>query len=81
LRLDLSGQYSEARTYTPGGIEEGASVSLEVDLDAFAVAHACGAVVIDLREPYEYASGHVPGARLIPLGSLPVVPGRRESVA
>jgi rhodanese-related sulfurtransferase len=56
-------------------------VSLEVDLDAFAMAHACCAVVIDLREPYEYASGHVPGARLIPLGSLPVVPGRRESVA
>jgi rhodanese-related sulfurtransferase len=46
-------------------------VVLEVDLDAFAEAHAGGAVVIDVREPYEYASGHVPGAKLIPLGSLP----------
>lgn len=44
---------------------------LEVDLDAFAVAHAGGAVVIDVREPYEYTSGHVPGARLVPLASLP----------
>lgn len=46
-------------------------MALEVDLDAFAVAHADGAVVIDVREPYEYASGHVPGATLVPLGSLP----------
>lgn len=27
-------------------------------------------MVIDVREPWEYASGHVPGAKLIPLGSL-----------
>ncbi len=44
---------------------------LEVDLDAFAAARAGGALVIDVREPYEYASGHVPGARLVPLASLP----------
>jgi rhodanese-related sulfurtransferase len=46
-------------------------VILEVDLDAFAVAHAGGAVVIDARERYEYACGHVPGAKLVPLASLP----------
>jgi rhodanese-related sulfurtransferase len=46
-------------------------VGLEVDLDAFALAHAGGAMVIDVREPYEYASGHVPGAKLVPLASLP----------
>jgi rhodanese-related sulfurtransferase len=46
-------------------------VALEVDLDAFAIAHVAGAVVIDVREPYEYASGQVPGAELVPLGSLP----------
>lgn len=45
-------------------------MSLEVGLDAFALAHADGAVVIDVREPQEYAGGRVPGARLIPLGSL-----------
>lgn len=44
---------------------------LEVGLDGFAAAHARGALVIDVREPYEYVSGHVPGARLIPLPKLP----------
>lgn len=43
----------------------------EVDLGTFAAAHADGAFVIDVREPSEYVSGHVPGARLIPLGRLP----------
>lgn len=28
-------------------------------------------VVVDVREPWEYKKGHVPGARLIPLGQLP----------
>ncbi|MDO5286947.1 MAG: rhodanese-like domain-containing protein [Actinomycetia bacterium] len=28
-------------------------------------------LLVDVREPDEYAEGHVPGARLIPLGSLP----------
>lgn len=28
-------------------------------------------VLIDVREPYEFASGHVPGAINIPLASLP----------
>ena len=27
--------------------------------------------VIDVREPWEYAEGHVPGARLVPLASVP----------
>jgi rhodanese-related sulfurtransferase len=39
----------------------------EVDLEAFRLAHAAGAFVLDVREPAEYAAGHVPGARLIPL--------------
>jgi len=43
----------------------------EVDLTSFAGAHSTGAVVIDVREPGEYAAGHVPGARLMPLGYLP----------
>jgi rhodanese-related sulfurtransferase len=70
LPLVLLVGYSEASTYTPWGIEEVAKVGFEVDVDAFAVAHAGGAVVIDVREPYEYAGGHVPGAKLVPLGSL-----------
>lgn len=43
----------------------------EVNLDKFAAAHADGAVVIDVREPFEYAAGHVPGARLLPLAQVP----------
>lgn len=43
----------------------------EVDVHTFATAHAEGALVIDVREPYEYLSGHVPGARLLPLDFLP----------
>lgn len=44
----------------------------EVNLEKFAAAHADGAVVIDVREPFEYAAGHVPGAGLLPLSEVPV---------
>src|SRR5579864_9685075 len=44
--------------------------SLEVDLDTFAAAHASGATVLDVRNPDEYETAHVPGAVLIPLGEL-----------
>lgn len=43
---------------------------LEIDPDAFAAAHAVGALIIDVREAGEYTDGHVPGARLAPLGRL-----------
>lgn len=42
----------------------------EVDVSAFAAAHADGAVVVDVREPHEYLAGHVPNAKLIPSGTL-----------
>jgi rhodanese-related sulfurtransferase len=29
-----------------------------------------GAVIVDVREPYEWRDGHIPGAVHIPLGSL-----------
>jgi rhodanese-related sulfurtransferase len=45
--------------------------ALEIDLEAFAREHGT-AYVIDVREPAEYVSGHVPGALLIPLGTLGV---------
>jgi rhodanese-related sulfurtransferase len=47
-----------------------ASPSPEVDLDAFAAAYEQGAVVLDVRNPDEYETAHVPGAVLIPLGEL-----------
>ena len=43
----------------------------EIDLESFAAAQAVGAFVIDVREVVEYTTGHVPGARLIPLNRLP----------
>jgi thioredoxin 1 len=42
----------------------------EVDVAALAEAHAFGATVVDVREPMEYAAGHVPGAVLVPMGEL-----------
>ena len=42
----------------------------EVDVQRFSAAHADGALVLDVREPHEYLSGHVPGARLVPLSQL-----------
>ncbi|MEU8801026.1 rhodanese-like domain-containing protein [Spirillospora sp. NPDC048819] len=42
----------------------------EVDVRAFAAAHAEGALVVDVRDRHEYAGGHVPGARLMPMGEV-----------
>ncbi len=43
----------------------------EIDVDELA-RHLAGSVrVIDVREPDEYESGHVPGAISIPLGTVP----------
>jgi Rhodanese-like domain len=44
--------------------------SLEVDLDTFAEAFASGATILDVRNPDEYETAHVPGAVLIPLPEL-----------
>jgi rhodanese-related sulfurtransferase len=43
----------------------------ETDVAALAARIAEGALVIDVREPDEYVEGHVPGAQLIPLGTIP----------
>ncbi|HUX04127.1 MAG TPA: rhodanese-like domain-containing protein [Acidimicrobiales bacterium] len=45
----------------------------EVDVHSFSAAHADGALVLDVREPHEYVQGHVPGARLVPLATVPDV--------
>lgn len=42
----------------------------EIDIVEAAARHAAGATVIDVRELHEYVEGHVPGARLIPLGTI-----------
>jgi rhodanese-related sulfurtransferase len=41
-----------------------------VDIATFAARHADGATVIDVREPMEYVTGHVPGAALVPMSRI-----------
>jgi rhodanese-related sulfurtransferase len=41
----------------------------EIDIEQFAAAHSSGSV-IDVREPVEYAAGHVPGAEPVPFSQL-----------
>lgn len=43
----------------------------EIDIAEAARRHAAGTPVIDVREPDEYVEGHVPGAPLIPLATVP----------
>jgi rhodanese-related sulfurtransferase len=43
----------------------------EIDIAGLAAAREGGALLIDVRQPDEYASAHVPGARLIPLDDVP----------
>jgi len=43
----------------------------EVTVEDLAEALPAGATLVDVREAAEYVSGHVPGARLMPMGQLP----------
>lgn len=43
----------------------------EIEVADLEALLASGARLIDVREPDEYAAGHVPGAVLIPLGQVP----------
>jgi molybdopterin/thiamine biosynthesis adenylyltransferase/rhodanese-related sulfurtransferase len=43
----------------------------EVDIDAAIRLAEAGATVVDVREPWEWDAGHIPGAVHIPLGELP----------
>jgi rhodanese-related sulfurtransferase len=42
----------------------------EVSVSAAALMRDDGAFMLDVREPDEWAAGHIPGATLIPLGQL-----------
>jgi rhodanese-related sulfurtransferase len=42
----------------------------EIDVAELAEKREAGAPLIDVREPDEYAAAHVPGATLIPLGTV-----------
>lgn len=42
----------------------------EIDIEQLAAALDGDAALVDVREPGEYAAGHVPGALLVPMGRL-----------
>jgi rhodanese-related sulfurtransferase len=43
----------------------------EIDIGELARLRPEGITLVDVREPHEYATAHVPGAQLIPLGTVP----------
>jgi rhodanese-related sulfurtransferase len=45
---------------------------VEVSVTELAAAAAEGPIVVDVREPDEYARGHIPNAILMPLATVPV---------
>ena len=51
-------------------VSEAKSRIREIDAAELAALQAAGVPVIDVREPAEYAAGHVPGAASIPRGVL-----------
>lgn len=48
----------------------------EVTIEELESALQSGATLIDVREPDEYTAGHVPGAVLVPLASVPAALAR-----
>lgn len=50
----------------------------EITVTQLADALDNGATIIDVREPAEYAEGHVPGVTLIPMGHLPARTGELD---
>jgi len=61
-----------------------AALPAEVSVPEAAAMRDEGAFMLDVREPDEWAAGHIPGATLIPLGELATrageVPADREVV-
>ncbi len=60
----------------------GRKVSDEFEPSRVKERQDAGALLVDVREDFEYRDGHAPGARLIPLGKLsqqlPKLPKDRE---
>jgi rhodanese-related sulfurtransferase len=62
----------------------GPGLPLEVSVAEAATLRDAGAFILDVRQPDEWAAGHIEGATLIPLGELSArvaeVPGDRDVV-
>jgi rhodanese-related sulfurtransferase len=81
--LLVAGCASTPASNAPEPSSRGA-IAATVTVEAAAALRDGGAFVLDVREPAEWADGHIPGATLIPLGELPTrlgdVPGDRSIV-
>jgi rhodanese-related sulfurtransferase len=75
--LVVAGCASPAASAAPEGSAK-AALAATVSVAEAAALRDDGALVLDVREPDEWASGHVPGATLIPLGELPSRVGELE---
>jgi rhodanese-related sulfurtransferase len=64
LLIAACGGASSATIRVPGSLAPQVSTSEAAEL------RDAGAFVLDVREPNEWAAGHIPGATLIPLGQL-----------
>lgn len=72
LALGACGSPSATGGQAGGGAvaTAGAALPLEVDVAAASKLRDDGAFVLDVRQPDEWAAGHIDGATLIPLGEL-----------
>ncbi len=74
-RLDNATQMvnamAEGRSVSPGQVEEGVLFDEISAEEAQQLLEKEGTVIVDVREPVEYAAGHIPGALWIPLGQIP----------
>lgn len=59
----------------PAATGQTGQLPAEVSVQDAAALRDRGALVLDVREPDEWASGHIPDATLIPLGELPARSG------
>lgn len=53
-----------------GSVGVETSLSLEISVNEAAAKREAGAFILDVREQEEWNAGHIPGATLIPLGTL-----------
>jgi rhodanese-related sulfurtransferase len=68
--LVVGGCGAQGQQPTAPPVTQPAALALEVSVAQAAALRDQGAFVLDVREPDEWAAGHIEGATLIPLGQL-----------
>jgi rhodanese-related sulfurtransferase len=69
----VSGCGAQGESSAPAAAGEAASLNLPANIDAKTLDGLRGnpdVYIVDVREDYEFAAGHIPEATLIPLGQL-----------